>query len=144
MLCVRRLLSLLACASIATGRPSLLQPCALSGFSAASLLPPRRPLIWKVSPRLSHIHFGSSQAKTRREAISYFDLSRSKKKDDQDPTTRTEDQDRILLSPGPKQSFGGHYTGGRKLRSNPQSVLESLDSIRRQIRSILGDSVSAR
>ena len=49
--------------------------------------------------------------------------------------TRTE----YFLLPGSEQLFGGHYTGGRKLRSNPQSVPESLDSILRQVQSGLGN-----
>ena len=143
MPCTRRSRLLLACAFcygpplVATAlRPFWLFRGVLAAAAATSNL--------EGVLTTSHIHFGSSQAKTRREAISYFDLSRSKKKDDQDPTTRTEDQDRILLSPGPKQSFGGHYTGGRKLRSNPQSVPVSLDSILRQIQSLLGNFTSAR
>ena len=140
MPCARRLLSLQACAAFATGRPLLLQPCALFGFSAASSLPPRRPLVWKVLKRLTISIL--AQDKPRLTTVTKSPVE--EQKDNQDSTTRIEDQDGILLSPGPKQSFGGHYSGVRKLRSNPQSVLESLDLLCSQIQSVLDDPVSRR
>ena len=106
MPCARRLLSLQACALLATGCPlvaTALRPFWLfRGVLAAAAATSNLEGVQTTS----HIHFGSSQAKTHREAISYFDLSQSEKKDDQDPTTRIEDQDRILLSPGPKHWLG--------------------------------------
>ena len=132
MPCARRLLSLQACALLATGRPLVATALRLFGFSAASSLPPRRPLVWKVLKRLTISIL--AQDKPRLTTVTKSPVE--EQKDNQDSTTRIEDQDGILLSPGPKQSFGGH-TG----------VFESYDrthnqSLNRWIRFVARSGVS--
>ena len=133
MLCARRFLSLLACAASATGRFLLLQSCAF-------LPSPRRP----TAAAATSILEGSlddqaisilAQAKLRILAIPCalkFSVLEKKKT----RTTKTRQQGlntrtKYFSLPGAEQLLGGHYKGDRKLRSNPQSVPESSDSIPR-------------
>ena len=48
-----------------------------------------------------------------------------KKEDDEDSTTRIGDQDRILFVAWSRAIIGGHSSGVRKLRSNPEPNLEA-------------------
>ena len=124
MLCARQLLSLLACAAFATGRSLLLQSCAF-------LPSPRRP----TAAAATSILEGSlddqaisilAQAKLRSLAkLCAFEFSDTKKEDNEDSTTRIGDQDRILFVAWSRTIIGGHSSGVRRLRSNPEPSLEA-------------------
>ena len=127
MLCARRFLSLLACAASATGRFLLLQSCAF-------LPSPRRP----TAAAATSILEGSlddqaisilAQAKLRilatPYALKFSVLEEKRDKDYEDSTTRIGDQDRILFVAWSRAIIGGHSSGVRKLRSNPEPNLEA-------------------
>ena len=54
--------------------------------------------------------------------LTFSDLE---KEDDEDSTTRIGDQDRILFVVWSRAIIGGHSSGVRKLRSNPEPNLEA-------------------